>query len=239
MIQDLTINIVAGALLLAVGWIARLGYTKWTLRHERSIWKGFVGRSRLGVALTTRSGPYPRSTPRVSLTEARAFGQLAPRWREVGIDYTLIDSRDVNGQYVGSRNMLVLGGPLHNELTKTVLQLMSERLPFTCELDPLSIRLAQGSYYPSYDPESGHVTEDYAIILRAPNPLDSSGIHTMMLVFGCHGFGTEGGVKLLTVSRLTRGLVAKVGNKSFVALVRVRIVAGQYIPKLQQVLLLT
>lgn len=238
MIQDLTINIVAGVLLLAAGWIARLVYSRWTLRHERSIWKDFVSRSRLGVALTTRSGPYPRSTPRISLTEARAFGQLTPRWRELGIDYTLIDSRDVNGQYVGGRNMLILGGPIHNGVTKSVLQMMGQRLPFILELEPVSIRLASGSYSPSYDPDSGRVTEDYAIIIRAPNPLDSSGDHSMMMVFGCHGFGTEGGVRMLTVRRLAKDLVTRVGDKSFVALVRVRVVAEEYLPELQQVLLL-
>lgn len=87
---------------------------------KNKIWKIFSGK-KIIIALSIRSGPLPTSTPRVSIAEVIALTEILPIFRNLKIDFKIVDKysdiflRDYD-------NLLSIGGPSVNIFTDTILK---------------------------------------------------------------------------------------------------------------------
>lgn len=231
------INIIAGIALVVLGILLRSLRARYKSRAWRKLWAVFLGKD-LGIVLTTREGPLPRSTKRISFAEARVVTDLIPLLHSLSIRYILLDQEELAASSPGNWNLLVLGGPSVNETARRMIDIIQTALPFSWKLEPVGISIANRVYEPSYDSVSKKVTQDYGVIVRVPNPYDNSRQRWVVMVMGCHGFGTEGTAQVLRERHLSQELVKAVGDKPFVAIVAVGVRGGSYLVHVEEVYLL-
>jgi hypothetical protein len=236
-LSNFAINIVAGAALIVLGFVLRSARSRYSSRDWRKLWKMFLGQD-LGILLTTREGPLRRSTRRVSLAETKVVTTLIPLLHSLSIRYVLLDQDEVATRSLGNWNLLVLGGPGVNEASRRITELIQVALPFSWGFEPVSVNIANRTYAPSYDPGTEKVIQDYGVIVRTLNPYDSSRKHWVLLIMGCHGFGTEGAAQVLAERRLSHELLDAVGGRPYVAIVSIRIQDGNYLVHVEETYLL-
>jgi GrpB-like predicted nucleotidyltransferase (UPF0157 family) len=87
-------------------------------------------------------------------------------------------------------NLIVIGGPDVNELTRSLLERLPIKLIITRNAAGRNIvrDLVHGQDYEPAVEESGKV-RDYGILVRAPNPYDRS--KYVLILAGAHGFGSR------------------------------------------------
>ena len=227
-------NIIAGIALIVLGVALRSLRARYNSRAWRKLWRAFLGKD-LGILLTTREGPLRRSTRRISFAEARVVTDFIPLFHSLNVRYNLLDQEEMATSSLGNWNLFVLGGPAVNQAARRIVELIQTMLPFIWRYDPVGISIADRVYEPSYEPGTGKVVQDYGVIIRIANPYDNSRQHWVMLVMGCHGFGTEGTARVLRENQLSQELVNEVGDKSFVAIVAVGVRDGSYLVHIEEV----
>jgi hypothetical protein len=156
----------------------------------------------------------PEKTPayRLPVTgvgQLRAVGALAPslvrsygwRWKE---SVAIVSGSGPMGVPQLAGNLILLGGTSRNEVTRRLLEKHGDRIGIRQEFgdtelygDRLFFREDGGSWRafggtpaPLDGDGSGQITEDYALILRMPNPWDSGGRAQCVVFSGVHTFGT-------------------------------------------------
>jgi hypothetical protein len=87
-------------------------------------------------------------------------------------------------------NVILIGGPIGNELTKRVMK--DFEIPFSF-VDHTLLDKYHNKKYEAKLGEDGDVLEDYALILRIKNPYNSQ--KNLFLVAGCYGYGTYSGAE--------------------------------------------
>ena len=227
-VRDLLINIVAGILLIGLGALGRALLGLWLYRSERRLWKSFRGSPQLQICLTTRAGPYPRSTQRVSLAEVRAVAEVTPILERLKIRYKLMPSTNSSDSSLGNHNPLILGSTFVKEVARRAVELLGPRLPAVVTEDPREVVVSNRHYGPQYADGSQRVLQDHALIVRAHNPYDPTGSRWMFLIMGCHGFGTAGASRLLTQETMSRTIQSTIGDGAFAAIVSVKVVGETY-----------
>jgi len=127
-----------------------------------------------------------------------------------------IDSQVRLDNIVG-HDIVVLGGPLANNVSAEIWQRISERIPFALDLNKQSIRISQREYI-AVEGTDGRLKKDYGLIVRQPHPFDEE--RNMFLCIGCHGYATLGTVRFLTDRHLSGELLKAIDDAvSFAALV--------------------
>ncbi len=216
MFLDFSINIIASIALLILGYSferLRLFYKTRSIRH---LWKPFLQSKKLSVVLSTRPGPYARSTPRLSLQEMLSFVNISNRLSSIGMEILPKDSQ-VRIDDIKNENLVVLGGPLANEVAKEVWARVSPNIPFSLDTEKQSFRMSDQEYIPVLGTD-GKLIKDYGIIIRQPQPFNPH--MALFYCLGCHGFSTHGTTLYLTEFNYAKKLADAVGDKSnFVALI--------------------
>ena len=131
----------------------------------------------------------------IALTELRAF-------------FDALDLRDFDIAYADrlttadlATNLIVLGGPDANPVARDI----ASRLNYTIRFgNPTQYEVALFDtltglvYAPAAIRQPGHteIVVDYGLILKAPNPLDST--KQVMFIAGSFGYGTWAGVRFIT-----------------------------------------
>lgn len=183
------------------------------LRHLRNVWKPFLSKKTTYIVLSTRPGPHPRSTPRVSLNEVRAYAAIREVLSSLKVLPNPIDS-DARMQDLSDANLVVLGGPAANAVAGELWRRLSPKLPFTFDMNRLSLKVADREYVPK-ESTSGALERDYALLVRVASPLDSR--RAALMCLGCHGYGTLGAARVLTDVSLAKQMLRMTGNKGFSA----------------------
>jgi hypothetical protein len=232
---DFLVNITAGLALIAIGYTSRKAVFAFRTRNERRLWRPLRSGAELRVAITTRPGPLKRSTPRVSLSEVRVLTGIIPTLLRLGIRYSLTDSFLQNLDGARRCNYLILGGPAVNELSAEALRLLDPRLPAGFDLSEVAITISNRRYAPTYDEQTGLVQKDYGLVIRAQNPFSEGRPFSIILVMGCHGYGTAGAANLLTSEKLAAELLRKIGDDSFLAIVSVTMAGTGYDTKIEEI----
>ena len=223
----MTEEVVAGLLASAISFVLGLGWSrmreKWRLRVFASIWRPFLARKKVAVVLTTRAGPYARSTARVSLSELKAFVSISETLDKLKLVAIPIGS-DCRLDEISGEQLILLGGPAANSVTAEIWRLIEGRLPFAFDSKTSSLACSGRVYSPEVDSE-GHLVKDYAVIMRASAPFASR--RPMLLCCGCHGFGTLGAAIAITdrvsARRLSRSVAA---TQDFCAVLEIAIRHG-------------
>ncbi len=220
MVLDYAINILASVTLLCLGYCigrVRLYYNTLSFRQ---MWKPFIHAEQLSIILSTRPGPHDRSTPRVSLLEMLSFANISSCLSTIGIKILPKDSNVQVGE-IKNDNLVVLGGPLANEISKEIWTNISIDIPFSLDTEKQLFRMANEEYVPEIEAD-GKLIKDYGIIIRQPQPFNSD--LSLIYCLGCHGFATYGLTLYLTEKKYAKDLGAVVGDKdNFVALIEFEI----------------
>ncbi|WP_164904800.1 hypothetical protein [Streptomyces cyaneus] len=222
-------EVVGGVLLVLGTATAHRALGAWKTRAERRIWRPIMKNGRpLGLVLTCRHGPLPRSTHRTSINEVRVLLEFTPTLDKIGIEYRITDSLDAADSELSTANLLILGGPAVNDVSRRAFEAIQDRLPVSINLEEVAITIANRRYAPEYDAEVHKVVKDYGLVVRCQNPFDPSRGTAAFLVMGCHGFGTAGSARLLRDPGLARQLAAEVDQRDFVAIAEIRVHGQEY-----------
>jgi hypothetical protein len=114
-------------------------------------------------------------------------------------------------------NVVLIGGPTSNEITRKVMNLFE--IPFCFEDHVLNCR--NEKYEPRLD-ENGEIAEDYAFIFRTRNPYDKRKI--LLIIAGCHVYGCFSGAIAVTDSEILKVLYKEARKKSMGVIIRTHVI---------------
>lgn len=227
----MTQGIVASLIASVVFFLAGLGMTRarhaWRMRAFRAIWNPLLHRRRVTVVVSTRPGPHPRSTPRVSLNEMIGFVKLSETLKNLGCAATAVDSNGRLGD-ISNQDLVLLGGPAANAITAEVWRHIESKLPFSFNLDQSSLSVSGRTYLPLEDAE-GRLVKDFALLIRVSDALAAG--RRVLLCCGCHGHGTLGAVSASTDRTFAGELSKRISREQdFCALLEMDIRQGAVSP---------
>lgn len=160
----------------------------------RRIWR-YKSESDFVIIVSTSgiadTGVYHRAM--TGLGQVRALTILSPSLRRA---YPRIDlqkvllSEEVGGSDL-DKNLLVIGGPKSNAVSKVLLEKLSPIVPFTVSDTTISLYGTQCDAVSV----SGQVTRDYGYAIRAAHPLYPS--RRVVLIGGTHTYGTASAARWL------------------------------------------
>lgn len=195
--QDLLLalvtSLVVSVVTLLVARMAQVlpGRRLWRLGNRRTI---VIALSNT-VDKPTKDYPIPAT----GIGQVRALGALSPALhRAYGRRLTLITllASEVTGEHM-SRDLLLIGGPARNAVTKEAMERLSATLPVRQGRDPrggsgdrLYWRELDGTQEELVGPASGTggITRDYAVVVRTPNPFNLD--RSCIIVSGTRTYGT-------------------------------------------------
>ena len=190
------------------------------LKALRAMWGPLIVHNRLTVVVSTHPGPHSRSTARVSLNEMTAFVALSEAVKGLGCAVAVVDGKCRLGDVIDD-DLVLMGGPAANDITAEVWQRIESRLPFSFDLDRMTLSVSGRTYVPKED-QTGQLVRDYALLIRVSDSLASN--RRVLLCSGCHGYGTLGAV-VASIDRAFIGRLSKnlSNGQDFCALLEVEI----------------
>lgn len=186
----------------------------------------------LSTSASIETGAYSRKM--TGLGQARALGLIVPSLTRA---YGELNSNAVNlsAHVAGSSregDLILLGGPKNNEVTREVLQRLAPRLPISVQTnvdEEVVYRAEDGSTTvmpPASTPAPSQLRPgyDYGYILRSVNCFNPK---TSVTVFaGTHTYGTAAAVRyFLDNAKEFRAL----GNRQYALVVKVRVMGDEFI----------
>ncbi len=181
-------NLFSGGLAFVFGLLARRVWSRWTkTRPAGRLW-GVLREKRVELVLTTA----PESSVRensslVFPSEAIAGGEVSSYLTNM----LKVECRTrLSGTFPSTswnRNLIVIGGPVHNKVTRTLLS----RLDAGVEFDGHAIVLADGRRFEAEttvdDGGATAPTSDFGLVIRLPNPFSSKQHVTLLIGSNTHG----------------------------------------------------
>jgi hypothetical protein len=136
-------------------------------------------------------------------------------------------STDQLGRHL-ERDMVILGGPEYNQMTKKMLREI-ENCPVRQSEHTITWHEANQEKVFISDYDGDQIIKDYAFVLRAANPF-SNGKSTVVIFSGCHAYGT-----LAAAYYFTESMLGKVGfdlfrRQNFAMIVSAPVVDG-WVPR--------
>jgi hypothetical protein len=215
MLNDIIIGLLSSFTFLVLSFSLKAAYGYYKVLKLKIIWTPFTNSSMVNVVLSTRPGPHARSSPRLSMTELSAYVQVSNTLNKIGVKATPLSSNLQLGDIRG-KDLVLLGGPLANDVTKLLWDDILERLPYDFNLEKQIIKSTNNKYSPQLG-EEGHLISDYAILLKISDLTDASGC--LLLSMGCHGYGTKAGIDMMTVDSYQKILKQAAKGNDFVAII--------------------
>jgi hypothetical protein len=164
----------------------------------------------------------------VGMGDIGALVEIEGQLRKLGFAGKITESRQLAPRELSS-DLVLIGGPVANEVTTTMMAKLDGVTSFAFAEDPdhdaaMVYDLGSGrTLAPRYE-ESGYPVSDYALIFRTPNPLapDTSEI---VIVAGCFEHGTAAAAEKLGDRKLLRRLKKM---KHFEVLLETTVVNGAH-----------
>lgn len=233
MLNEFTINLVAGVALIFLGFVSRQLVTLFRTRATRRIWRGLHSKSSLTITLSAKPGRSPEANPRASFDEVRVLTSLIPTLIRLRIEYSIVDSTIGAARNLTSSNLLIIGGPNSNEVSREALRLLAPLLSIEIDREGPGVTVDDRHYAPQYGDSRTEVCYDYGFIIRAPNPFSSNPSLSATLIMGFRGIGTAGAAQALTDEILARKILDEVGLANFVIVVGVRPIGSERLVKIE------
>jgi hypothetical protein len=227
---DITSNLIAAAIGGVAVWSATYARRRLGLVRARRFWRALGGRHPLIVLGAYDFGPHRRwaSAGVVGMGDIGALVEIEAQLRELGFAGKITESKQVSPREL-SADLVLIGGPVANAVTRTMLAKLSGTLSYAFAEDPdheaaVVHDLGSGRVLaPRYD-ESGYPVSDHALIIRTPNPL-APDTAELVIVAGCFEHGTAAAAEKLGNRKFLRKLKKL---KHFEALVETTVVNGAH-----------
>lgn len=204
---NLGIGIAASGISFVLGVMLRTLTDNYRTRRSRAFWGKGIGNGKTIILLgsfsdemiTPATGFEPSGV--IGLGDARAAHELAAYFSRLGIAVDIAYTNSpLSGQ--GKCNIVLIGSEEVNSLVKEVF----DDIPTTFRYDtspPMNIYdslVSDRLYEPVLS--GGQLTVDYGTLIRARNPYAPE--HALVIIGGIYGFGTWGGVRLLSDKRFIK-----------------------------------
>lgn len=229
-LPDISTNLIAAAIGGVLVWTTTSARRRLGLAGARRFWRALGGRHPLIVLGAYDFGPHRRWARAgvVGMGDIGALVEIEAQLRKLGSTGKIVESRQLPPRDL-SADLVLIGGPLANAVTATMLAKLSGVISYDFAEDPdhaaAVVRdLKSGrALAPRYE-EPGYPVSDHALIIRTPNPLapDTSEI---VIVAGCFEHGTAAAAELLGERKFLRRLRKW---KHFEALIETTVVNGAH-----------
>ncbi|UQU68228.1 hypothetical protein COUCH_18935 [Couchioplanes caeruleus] len=121
------------------------------------------------------------------------------------------------------RDLILLGGPDTNELTRATMERFTDELSITvpgAKVHDVTLRdSVSGDDFVPRRGADGSLTLDYGLVVRTPNPLSNGRRTEVLILAGCWGYGTAGAAEAVCDSDFLQHAVVK-ETRFFEAVVR-------------------
>jgi len=239
---DVTTNLITAALSGILGWVLHGIYRRDKQFRARRFWRQIGVRGPvlvLGTHDPEALGEWERFGL-VGYGDATALIEIQQQFRALGLKLTTTGA-GILSQNEWRKDLILIGSPDANEATAEIMGELEPRLTYSFPYwKNHNVTIADKLSGDKIKPESGpggQIKTDYALIIRAPNPLAPSDSE-VVIIAGCWGYGTAAASSLLAEKRFYRDPVVS-SRKPFEALVRVRVLGGsQYYAELKEARLL-
>lgn len=136
-------------------------------------------------------------------------------------------STDQLGRHI-ERDLIVLGGPEFNQMTKKLLsEIQNSPIRQSNHIITWHETNVEKVFESEYERE--RIIKDYGFILRASNPY-SNGKSIVVLFSGCHAYGTLAATYYFTEQLLSRNKYRWINKNNFAAIVSAPVIDG-WVPK--------
>ncbi|MBI5821371.1 MAG: hypothetical protein HZA88_20580 [Verrucomicrobia bacterium] len=217
MTYDLIIGVVGNLVFFCAGLGVRILTEFIRRRHIRQVFGAFRSGGATRIVLSTRPGPKPSSTERVSLNETRSFAALQQVLAQIRVA-TSPCGAGVSLSELSDNNLIVLGGPAANKVTEQLWSATGAGVPYHIDVGRCVLRATPKDFVPEMD-VNGHFGLDFGVLIKRANPLNPDRI--MIVAAGCHGFGTEGCVAMLTQAAHIAAIAHRTKGQDFAAVIQV------------------
>ncbi len=192
----------------------------------RGAWKGFSDALTFIVVGRFMEFKHFEASGFLGVGDARALSELSfflSTYKTFNYEVAYAD--ELSGENTRN-NMILLGGPDANQITKLLLDKMYHNIKRGNEKDYI-ISFADGIsnkvYAPRFSDKDSKNGIDYGYIIRGPNPLDEE--KYVLIVVGCFGYGTWGCVRHLVSDAFKNDRFVR-SNKSFEMIIESTVVKG-------------
>ena len=199
-LQSVAVGLLGTGLLTLLGfiWRKRSAGRRWGLTKPESL------KIVLSSSATQDTGEYQR--PATGIGQVKALALLSPSLvrahRSIDLQGVVL-SNDHRGTDLEG-DLLLLGGPKTNEVTKQALDELAKRFGVTQEE---SVIHAGDKTY-SGESDGTEVSVDYGIVIRAASPFAENS--RVVVLSGSHTYGTIGAARYFAKAKLPRGAFAAV-----------------------------
>ncbi len=190
-------------------------HRRWRLKDPSSL--------RICVAKSTSIDTGVYTKPATGIGQAKALALITPSlirgWRDIDLQQVWFADSITGSSIEG--DLILLGGPKHNELTAEAFRLLGHRFGVYQEDSVISIgdggsgdhQVVCGTV------ESRDVRTDYGLVLCARSPWSPE--HRLVLISGCHTYGVVAAARYMVESKEVRN-----APEEFAAVVESRIREG-------------
>lgn len=208
---DISSNLIAAAIGGVLVWSATNARRRLRLLRARRFWRALGGRRPFIVLGAHDFGPQRRWARAgvVGMGDIGALVEIEAQLRKLGFAGKIAESKQLSPRDLSS-DLVLIGGPVANAVTRTMLAKLNGVLSYTFADDPdheaaVVHDLRSGRVLaPQYD-ESGYPVSDYALIIRTPNPLAPDKAE-IVIVAGCWEHGTVAAAEKLGDRKFLRRL---------------------------------
>lgn len=209
--NDFLIGIIAGIVSTVLIKITLILFTRfkdwWLFKPFNEIWAPFT---KINTAFVL-TGKEIGHTIKVSSNEIEAVNSIKSLLKNIHLD-VFISERD--SFTIEKRNIIALGSERLNEMTKTLLNSVSNQLNYSYTAD--NDLIINGELFRSKYVNNVLVT-DYGLICKSSNPFSPE--CKFMVIAGNHGSGTHGAVNAITSKSEITNILTKVKDLDFYAIV--------------------
>lgn len=150
------------------------------------------------IILSARQGNKVGSTPKGSFLEMEAFHAIGKLLNILKIEINLKNGLKEERLVDIENDLLLIGGPSYNKVSKDVWNKICEISPVTLDMEGNNtIKVGIKNYSISFDEQTSKM-KTYAIIFKVHNPIQNKKDKCIIASFGLNGFGTMGGVSVLS-----------------------------------------
>jgi hypothetical protein len=184
------IGLATAAISFLVGYAWRRGLQLFRARRARRFWRPMIrGRT---VVVVSRFRTFSDFEPSgvIGAGDARALQELTAYYSEIGLDPPEVA---YDGSLTGDQlrnDLILLGGPDANEITRLVLEKAADRL----SVKPGATEITDGTAVLKPAVEEGTVVADCGALLRLRSPFTPS--RRVVIAAGGFGYGTWAAIRL-------------------------------------------
>lgn len=182
--------------------------------EQRKLWSFPEGEIKIILSTLTAKTEegYGHAT---GMGEVYALEELIPIIKSLYASVSVHFSEEIAFEQYKNHNLILIGGPLANKITSTVMEKAESKLRFNERYQLISEELKDTF---EFIKEGSHAV-DYGVILKKPNPFNKTKM--IVVIAGCRTFGTHYAALTLSAKETAVAITDLYDTKSFEVLIKI------------------